>query len=58
MDFAAFKDTMMYAADLPGLVAYVAAISVALFGVGLATHADNKRDERRLLARVRLLQAR
>jgi hypothetical protein len=58
MDFAAFRDTMVYAADLPGLIAYVATISLALFGVGLTVYADNLRDKRRVLARVRLIQAR
>jgi hypothetical protein len=50
MDFATFGDMMVYAADPAGLVAYVAIISVALFGVWLATHADDQRNKRRSVA--------
>ena len=34
---------MIYATDLSGLVAYVAVISFALFGIALTTYADDKR---------------
>ena len=53
MDFATLRDTMVAAVDLPGLVAYVVAISVALFGVGIATYADDLRDNRRQRVRIR-----
>jgi hypothetical protein len=53
MDFATFRDTMVAAVDLPGLVAYVAAISVALFGVGIASYADDQRDKRQHRVRIR-----
>ena len=42
MDFITFRDTMLYATDLSGLVAYVASISIALFGVALTTYADER----------------
>jgi|HubBroStandDraft_6_1064221.scaffolds.fasta_scaffold4091181_1 hypothetical protein len=42
MDFITFRDTMLYATDLSGLVAYVASISIALFGVALTTYADKR----------------
>ena len=38
---------MVAAVDLPGLIAYVVVISVALFGVGIASYADDLRDKRR-----------
>jgi hypothetical protein len=47
MDFAAFRDTMAAAADLQGIVAYVVTVSVALFGVWLASYADVRREQRR-----------
>jgi hypothetical protein len=53
MDLATLRDTIVTAADLPGLVAYVAAISVALFGVGIASYADDQRDKRRQRVRIR-----
>ncbi|HTV29667.1 MAG TPA: hypothetical protein VMF32_17995 [Xanthobacteraceae bacterium] len=56
MDFATFRDMMVAAADLPGLVAYVAAISIGLFGVGIASYADDLRDKRRQRARIRSVQ--
>jgi hypothetical protein len=46
MDFAAFRDTMAVAPDLQR-IAYVAAVSVALFGVWLASYTDVRQEQRR-----------
>ena len=42
MDLITLRDTMLYATDLSGLVAYVASISIALFGVALTTYVDKR----------------
>lgn len=53
MDFATLRDTIVAGADFPRLLAYVAAISVALFGVGMVSYADDQRDSRRKRVSIR-----